>query len=96
METKNLIKDWLNSISHEITRKKTIDVIDNDDWMANFDFDHSFFDRTKKISFFTFDWIPQKKQHCYHGANSRQKKDLLMKNVSIFCEIATISIQFHW
>ena len=36
--------------------------IDDDDWMAIFDFDHSFFVRTKKISFFTFDWIPQKKQ----------------------------------
>ena len=42
--------------SRERKQSKTIDVIDDDDWMAIFDFDHSFFDRTKKISFFTFDW----------------------------------------
>ena len=27
-------------------------------------------------------FIPKKKQHCYHGANSRQIKDLLMESVS--------------
>ena len=26
---------------------------------------------------------PKKKQHCYHGANSRQIKDLLMESVSV-------------
>jgi hypothetical protein len=77
--------------------KKTIlrfldDELD-DDWMAKFDFDHSTGVEQRKSVSSLFIGHPQKKQHCYHGAFSHQKKDLLTENVSFVREITTISIQ---
>ena len=81
---------WKNK---QRSRKKTLD--ERRCWLVDiFDFDHSFLTEQRKSVSSLLIGDSQKKQHCYHGANSRQKKDLLMKNVSFIRIITTISIQF--